>query len=503
MRQTWKGNSQDKQHSLLEQLQKQGVYIPADCGGIGRCGKCRVQFLSDAPKACEEDEEIFSPEQIADGWRLACKAFPEGEFEIVWEQSEDEMEVASDFSDGSEAASGNGRTLDAAEAATAGQKAAEPVAAVDIGTTTLAVSLVDRASCKVVDTKTSVNHQRVFGADVISRIQASMDGKKEELKASIRKDLDGLIAALGEKMDEIPVIISGNTTMEHLFLGLPCDTLGVAPYTPVDISLHEEGNFLMLPGISTYVGADIVSGIIACGMDQREEDSMLIDLGTNGEMAIGNKDRIISASTAAGPAFEGGNISCGVAGVPGAISSVDIAEDGSVQIGTIGGKDPIGLCGTGVLEVVYEMLKAEYMDETGLLDDEYVDDGFPLSDDVVFTDQDVREVQLAKSAIRAGAETLMEEYGVGYDDISALYLAGGFGQKINLQKAAGIGLLPEELLDRTKAVGNSSLAGAVMIARDETLKERFAHVADYSEEVSLTGNPTFNDLYMEYMMFEA
>ncbi|MBQ9022471.1 MAG: DUF4445 domain-containing protein [Eubacterium sp.] len=497
MRQTWKGNSQDKQHSLLEQLQKQGVYIPADCGGIGRCGKCRVQFLSGAPEADEDDANIFSPEQIADGWRLACKAFPEGDYEIAWEQSEEEMEVASDFSHGS------GDAADATEGDAAGQKAAEPVAAVDIGTTTLAVSLVDRASGKVVDTKTSVNHQRVFGADVISRIQASMDGKKEELKASIRKDLDGLITALGEKMDEIPVIISGNTTMEHLFLGLPCDTLGVAPYTPVDISLHEEDNFLILPGISTYVGADIVSGIIACGMDQGEEVCMLIDLGTNGEMAIGNKDRILSASTAAGPAFEGGNISCGVAGVPGAISSVDIAEDGSVQIGTIGGKDPIGLCGTGVLEVVYEMLKAEYMDETGLLEDDYVDDGFPLSDDVVFTDQDVREVQLAKSAIRAGAETLMEEYGVGYDDISALYLAGGFGQKINLQKAAGIGLLPEELLDRTKAVGNSSLAGAVMIAKDETLKERFAHVADYSEEVSLTGNPTFNDLYMEYMMFEA
>ena len=495
MRQTWKGNTKDKQHSLLEQLQKQGVYIPADCGGIGRCGKCRVQFLSGAPEADEDDAEIFSPEQIADGWRLACKAFPAGAYEIAWEQSEDEMEVATDFADGKEGSE--------AFSEAGAEVSNNLVAAVDIGTTTLAVSLVDRTNDKVIDTKTSVNHQRVFGADVISRIQASMDGKKDELKASIRKDLDTLIAALGEKMTEIPVIISGNTTMEHLFLGLPCDTLGVAPYTPVDISLHEEENFLMLPGISTYVGADIVSGIIACGMDQSEEVCMLIDLGTNGEMAIGNKDRILSASTAAGPAFEGGNISCGVAGVPGAISSVDIAEDGSVTIGTIGDKDPIGLCGTGVLEVVYEMLKAEYMDETGLLEDEYIDDGFPLSDDVVFTDQDVREVQLAKSAIRAGAETLMEEYGVGYDDISALYLAGGFGQKINLQKAAGIGLLPEELLVRTKAVGNSSLAGAVMIAKDETLKERFAHVADYSEEVSLTGNPTFNDLYMEYMMFEA
>lgn len=501
MRQTYRSALTEQGKNLLEQLQKQGIYIPADCGGIGRCGKCRVQFLSGAPQACEDDAEIFSPEQIADGWRLACKAFPKDAYEIAWEQSEDEMEVAAEFVNKT---AGGAAAPDVAGADSPEDIAAakEPVAAVDIGTTTLAVSLVDRASGNVIATRTSVNHQRVFGADVISRIQASMDGKKEELKASIRKDLDALITALGENMAEIPVIISGNTTMEHLFLGLPCDTLGVAPYTPVDISLHEEENFLMLPGISTYVGADIVSGIIACGIDQSEEVCMLIDLGTNGEMAIGNKDRILSASTAAGPAFEGGNISCGVAGVPGAISSVDIAEDGSVQIGTIGGKDPIGLCGTGVLEVVYEMLKAEYMDETGLLEDDYIDDGFPLSDDVVFTDQDVREVQLAKSAIRAGAETLMEEYGVSYDDISALYLAGGFGQKINLKKAAGIGLLPEELLDRTKAVGNSSLQGAVMIAKDETLKERFAHVADYSEEVSLTGNLTFNELYMEYMMFE-
>ena len=496
MKQEYKGFSESDKKSILDQLQEKDLYLSAACGGNGTCGKCRVRFLTEAPEPTEFDRDIFSDAQLAEGWRLACEAYVSGEFAITWEDSEDEMEAAADFSTGAPQ-----QESEEGEAAAEGGPA-DPVAAVDIGTTTLAVSLVDRNSKKTLGTKTSVNHQRAYGADVISRIQASVNGKKEELQESIEKDLAALISSFGEDPKTIPTIISGNTTMEHLLLGLPCDTLGVAPYTPVDISLHQEGNRLILPGISTYVGADIVSGIIACGMDQSEEICILIDLGTNGEMAIGNKDRMIVASTAAGPAFEGGNISCGVAGIPGAISAVTIAEDHSVTFDTIGGKDPIGLCGTGVLDTMYELVHAEIVDETGLMDDDYVDDGFPLSDEVSFSDQDIREVQLAKSAIRAGAETLLEEYGAGYDDVAHLYLAGGFGQKINLTKAAGIGLLPGDLIDRTVAVGNSSLAGAVMIAKDEGLKERFAHVADYAEEISLTGNPTFNDYYMEYMLFE-
>ena len=496
MKQVYQGNSTEIGKSLLTQLQEKDLYIAADCGGNGKCGKCRVCFLSEAPEPTEDDQKVFSPQQLEQGWRLACKIFLEGPYEITWEDSEDEMVAAADFSvNGSAVGSADQQEADSD---TDGQH----VAAVDIGTTTLAVSIVDRAKDKVLATKTSVNHQRAYGADVISRIQASVNGKRDDLQESIQKDLKTLIESMGEDPASILTVISGNTTMEHLLLGLPCDTLGVAPYTPVDISLHQEGNLLILPGISTYVGADIVSGIIACGMDQSDEICMLIDLGTNGEMAIGNKDRILSASTAAGPAFEGGNISCGVAGVPGAISEVTIQDDHSVSFETIGGKDPIGLCGTGVLDTMYELVKMEIVDETGLMDDDYVDDGFPLSGEVVFTDQDIREVQLAKSAIRAGAETLMQEFGIGYDDIAHLYLAGGFGQKINLEKAAGIGLLPAALIDRTQAVGNSSLAGAIMVAKDDDMCERFARVAEQSEELSLTGNPTFNDLYMEYMMFE-
>ncbi len=499
MIQKFKGCSADINRSLLDQLQDENIFIPADCGGIGRCGKCRVQFLSSAPDPSDDDREIFREDQLEAGWRLACRAFPAGEYEIAWEQAEDEMEVASDFSGGADEGVGSAGNEGDDHAA------ADPVIAVDIGTTTLAASLVDRASGKVLNTKTSVNHQRSFGADVISRIQASVNGRSDELQESIRQDLKGLISDLGYEFEKVPVIISGNTTMEHLLLGLPCDTLGVAPYTPVDISLHQEENMLILPGISTYVGADIVSGIIACGMDQSDEISLLIDLGTNGEMAVGNKDRILVASTAAGPAFEGGNISCGVAGIPGAVSSVTITKDGddvSVSYQTIGEKPPVGLCGTGVMEVTYELVKTEIVDETGMMDEDYEDDGFPVAENVTFSDQDVREVQLAKSAIRAGAETLMEEFGVEYDEVAHLYIAGGFGQKINLDKAAGIGMLPEALIDKTKAVGNSSLAGAIMLAKDEELRARFEHVADYAEETSLTGNPTFNDLYMEYMMFE-
>lgn len=484
----YKGNAGDTKQTVLEILRGEGIFLPADCGGRGTCGKCRVRFLEGAPAPTEEEQKKLTAEQLQDGVRLACRSCPEGAFTVEYELAEEEIAVET-------IASGAGKAENTP--VSAGKKKV----AIDIGTTTIAAALVDAGSGQVLDTVTCVNHQRAFGADVISRIQASNDGKKEELQQLVCTDLRNLITDLGEDPETIPVVIAGNTTMQHLLLGLSCETLGVAPFTPVDISLHEVKNQLLLPGISTYVGADIVAGIVATGMDQNEEVCLLIDMGTNGEMAIGNKDKIMVASTAAGPAFEGGNISCGVAGIPGAISRVTITG-GTAQCETIGGKEPVGLCGTGVLEVMYELLKEEIVDETGLMDDEYVDDGFPLAGDIVFTDRDIREVQLAKSAIRAGAETLIKEFGVTYDGISKLYLAGGFGQKIDLEKAAGIGILPPELIDRTEAAGNTSLQGAVMAAQDDSVRERYLRAVAVSEEVSLSESTLFNDLYVQHMFFE-
>ena len=477
--------------NLLERLRQDQVYFPAHCGGRGTCGKCKVRFISGAPEPSEDGKRFFSEEELASGWRLACRTTVSGRVHLeIPEADEDEITASVSFF-GSKAAesSSDGERTDS-----------DYVIAVDIGTTTLAAALVDRQTGKIEQTVTSVNHQRAFGTDVVSRMDASNRGKGELLRQSICQDLAALAEKLGQDPEQAAFVVSGNTTMQHLLQGLSCETLGVAPYNPVDISMHPYQNMLMMPGISTFVGADIVSGIVASGMDESEDVCLLVDLGTNGEMVIGNKEKMLSASTAAGPAFEGGNISCGVAGVPGAISEVEISG-GTPVIHTIQDAPAIGLCGTGVLETVYELLKDELIDETGLMDDEYFDDGFPLAEGIVFTSQDVREVQLAKSAVRAGIEVLLKEYGISYDGVERVYLAGGFGEKINQEKAIGIGLLPEEFDGKIIPAGNSSLAGAVMLAGKPEMAERFVRVAEFAGEIALAENPAFNDLYMDHMFF--
>lgn len=471
-----------KQHNenLLDLLRYQGGYIPAYCGGKGICGKCKVRFMKNAPEPTENEKTFFSKEELENGWRLACESEVNGKIELELSlYDEESMEVETGFY---------------------GSSVQQYDVAVDIGTTTIEASKIDKNTKKVTNTVTSVNNQRMFGADVISRIEAANNGRGEQLQGLILNDIEKLLHKLEISKEDTKVIISGNTTMEHLLQGYSCKMLGIAPYEPVDISLHEYENMTILPGISTFVGADIVSGIIATGMNQSDSISILVDVGTNGEMAIGNKDRILVASTAAGPAFEGGNIAHGMAGIKGAIDTVTI-DDGEASITIIGGGKPIGICGSGVLEVTYELLKNELIDETGLLEDEYFDAGFPLSTDVTFTGKDIREVQLAKSAIRTGIEILIKEYGITYKEIDKLYLAGGFGQHINIKKAVGIGLLPEGLKEKVVAVGNTSLAGAVLYATNSSLGVQFEAVAKTAKEISLAENRAFNDLYMEYMFF--
>ena len=257
-RYTGEGNGKT---TVLELLQKEQIFLPADCGGRGTCGKCKVQFLGGAPDPLEEEKKKLSEEQLAEGVRLACRCCPDGPFEVAFEQAEEEIAVETIQTDG--------RT---------GGSSGHHAVAIDIGTTTIAAALLDTERQQILDSRTCVNHQRAYGADVISRIQASNDGKGEELQQLVQKDLQQLITEMGEDPETVPAVIAGNTTMEHLLQGLSCETLGVAPFTPVDISLHQKDNYLILPGISTYVGADIVAGIVASGMDQSEEVCMLIDL---------------------------------------------------------------------------------------------------------------------------------------------------------------------------------------------------------------------------------
>ena len=471
----------DKNKSLLTHLQENREFLPAYCAGRGTCGKCKVQFLNNIPAYTTHDAAFFSAKELSEGWRLACQAYVKGQFTIqIEDYEEDQIQAASAFNLSADKSVSNKFT--AADTVSDSSSKSASVQHISMQPSS------EKSDSKIATAPSSSTHNEI----------SSYDSLALAVDIGTTTIASNLIDTNQKKV--LPVIISGNSTMQHLLQKLSCESLGSFPFTPVDISMHSYKNMTILPGISTYVGADIVSGIVACGIDQKEEVSLLVDLGTNGEMVIGNKDRLLVTSTAAGPAFEGGNIRYGIAGVPGAIDTVTIF-DNHPAISTISNKKPIGICGTGVIETVYELVKEKIVDNTGLIADKYFDNGYPLTENISFTNKDIREVQLAKSAIRAGIEILVTSYGIDYSQIAHLYLAGGFGQKINYTKAVGIGMLPKELNDRIISVGNSSLAGAGMLAMNSELSHRFTHIPEISEEISLANHKAFNDLYLEYMSF--
>lgn len=499
--------------SILEELIRQDKKISAVCGGTGRCGKCKMKVLSGYLPATAADQAYFSEEELKRGLRLACKAYPEEPLQIALQfKKEASFEVLTDFA-GS-----------LAEKNTCGAEVTEELGiAIDIGTTTIAVQLLDVKSGKKLATHTTVNRQRSFGADVISRIMASVNGKKEELQALVRSDLTESIREVTGKAGVQPkqikeVAIAGNTTMIHLLMGYDCKGLGEFPFTPVNVKQITDtyksilqDDFLdaavtILPGISAFVGGDIAAGLYSCDFDKKKEYSLLIDLGTNGEMALGNQDKLIVTSTAAGPAFEGGNITFGVGSINGAISGVQIKEDG-VKIRTIADCPPVGICGTGVIETVAELVEQELVDETGCLEEDYFEEGFPLAamedgTQIRFMQADIREIQLAKAAVRAGVETLFLRYGIAREEVDRVYLAGGFGFKLDHVKAIRIGMLPECFADKVETVGNSSLGGAVKFLTEKHTRERIAAICDMATEINLSADKDFCDLYMNAMYFE-
>ncbi|MDD4112323.1 MAG: ASKHA domain-containing protein, partial [Herbinix sp.] len=307
------------------------------------------------------------------------------------------------------------------------------------------------------------------------------------------------------------IVISGNTTMIHLLMGYPCDGLGSYPFTPVNLGLintftddlFDIANripVMILPGISVFVGADITAGLLANGIDREDKPCLFIDLGTNGEMAVGNRDKILVTSTAAGPAFEGGNISCGIGSVSGAICHVTF-EKGQLSYDTINAQPAVGICGTGVIELVSELLDEGIIDWTGLLMDPYFDEGYEIAG-MKFIQKDIRELQMAKSAIRAGVDILVGRFGISYEQIDKVYIAGGFGYHLDIDKAINIGLLPKALVNKARAVGNTSLSGAIDALIDSDANARMNHIVSTSEEIHLSNEEDFNDLFVKYMSFD-
>lgn len=499
--------------NLLEDMRKNEISIPAACGGTGRCGKCRIKVLEGHLEISAEDREVFSPEQLAQGWRLACRAFPE-ETLVLWMKSSRQKEIQAVTAFENSASEKH-------QAIESNLSDGSYALAIDLGTTTLAIQMVWE---KHQDTYTALNPQAQYGTDVIARIQAANDGNGTVLKNLIRAALYDGIRELQQRnhvtwRNLTAAAVAGNTTMIHLLMGFPCEELGHAPFRPCHVETLEfplrewfdeadpRTQVKIYPGISAFVGSDIVSGLCALSMGSSEQISMLIDLGTNGEMALGNKERMIAASTAAGPAFEGGNIICGTGSIPGAICSAHWTGT-SLSCETIGGQPPVGICGTGVIEITEELLRGEMIDDTGKMESPWFENGYeithtPDDETIRFYQKDVREIQLAKASIRAGIETLLKRYEILASEVAHVYVAGGFGYRLDYKKAIQIGMFPEEFENKLQAVGNSSLSGAAVLAADPQICETAKEIAQRTEEISLSEDSFFQDSYVENMFLES
>lgn len=407
-------------------------------------------------------------------------------------------------------------------------------AAIDIGTTTLAAYMLDLQTGKVLTKCSAMNPQRGFGADVISRIDYSRtDEGLKKLQNAVVNEIGTMVRKmLGEieaKDDDLRQIVCvGNTVMVHLFLGVSPENIAVSPFIPVfaqeqrcmasELGLPF-GNTVVETGpcVAGYIGADTTAAALACAMNQSAGTALLIDIGTNGEIALGNRERIVCCSAAAGPAFEGAHIRCGSGAVEGAISSVQLNDDGRVLLQTIGDAKPTSICGSGLVDAIAEMLRVGILDETGRIDEDEADEiwedrifdsptglAFALTEDksVYICQKDVREVQLAKGAIAAGIQILMKHTGVGYNQIEKLFLAGGFGNYIDVHNACAIGLLPSELEHCAVPVGNAAGSGAKQLAINTTACSMCSEMASNMEYIELSSQREFTELFSENMLFE-
>ncbi len=503
--------------TLLSLLQEHHMFISAPCSGRGNCGKCRIRLVSGSLKITPEDERLLSARELEGGIRLACSARPTENLRIRILSREKQHMTIRAISE--EPVSFSSLHQNRSEADRGYQ------IALDLGTTTLAACLYgsDASGNRKRETLTAVNCGRTFGADVMSRMDASIHGKKLQLQKLLQEDICQLFDRLCKKAnvpaDQIEgITIAANQPMVHLLLGASCQPLTHAPFETLHAGwIHRDAEQLLgtdtyscpadlLPAVSAFVGGDIVSGMLFLGMDTRRETTLFLDMGTNGEMALRHKDGIFVTSAAAGPAFEGGGISCGCASIPGAVCSVGIQKgDQLPRVQTIDDAAVQGICGSGVLELVSELRAHDIIDENGTYRlEDYRDYGYAFAKRadgtfLSFTQADVRAFQLAKAAIRAGIEILLQEAGIGAEEVTQVYLAGGFGVSMNEQAAIATGLLPNQIQRRIQSVGNTSLAGAILAGETGDIALRCSRLITESKAIVLSECPSFEPTYLKYI----
>ncbi len=561
--------------TVLEAERQAGLVPDAPCGGQGKCGKCIVQIDGESVKACqmkaERDLEVdtrirqhgcsiltegffrptpFAPdlsvcpvkmEKAAIGekksdWERLTKLVREAEGNPAKEDEkpmQPDLEIASELYDMRLAASDwyvvhtEDKILELRR-----EEGRVLFAAFDVGTTTVVGYLLDAKSGEELAVVSRMNPQAQYGADVISRADYALEHGTEALSSCIQRAVNEMLLSLAaeahaDTRDIFQVCIVGNTCMHHLFLGISPGSLVHAPYTPAfssslklkaadyGLEVHPKAELLMLPDIAGYVGADTCGCLLTVRPDLSEEMMLLVDIGTNGEMVLGNRDRLIACSTAAGPAFEGAKIECGMRGAAGAVDHVSF-KDGTWHYTTIGDVPAEGLCGSGLIDLVACLLQAGYLDENGAWTDEAASSGYlkenrfmlvspeeaGVATGVYLSRKDIGEVQLAKGAIAAGIQLLMRELSITEDQIDAVYIAGAFGSYMDPKSAGDIGIFPRSLVGKVKPIGNAAGEGAKIALVNVSERKAVETLAKNVDFIELAGSPDFQDYFVDELEFD-
>ena len=455
---------------------KAGVRIKLPCAGNGRCGKCIVEVGNERVLACQTE--------VTDGMVVTI---PDDDSGKVIAAIEHKMVEVGDITPLS-----GGYGL-----------------AVDIGTTTVAAEIIDLSDGNVVFRSADMNRQRTRGEDVLARIEYAGEGGTEELRGLVIDTINDIIGRSDLPPEEIrSAYIAGNTAMTHLFLGVDPTPIRFPPFEPVvkdavitgkesRLNINPDAKVVCMPSVSSYVGGDITSDIVDSGMDKDEELALLIDVGTNGEVAIGNADMLLCCSSSAGPAFEGSQMTSGMLASEGAIDSIRII-DGKVHYTVIGGGEPKGICGSGIIDLVAQLFLAGMLDRRGnFTESAGAKDGvFTIVGDVVITQSEISNVIMTKAAIYSASGTMVRSLGIGFEDLGKIYIAGGFGNFIDMESAITIGLFPDVDRSKYEYLGNASLAGAKFALLSKDVRERVDTVFPKMTYVDLGSDPVFYDEYM-------
>lgn len=476
-----------KGNTLLQVIRENGEEIYAPCGGNGTCGKCRVTVKNEGVvTSCQyyigKDIEIMLPEK-----REAL---------ILEKQHEYTRPVS--FIPGK-----------------AVELASYPLGvAIDIGTTTLVFYLVNMITGAIIETRTALNPQAKYGSDVISRIQFVANSPEklqllqEEIVKVINHNLDFFASNVGVENDSIvKTMVTGNNVMLHLLLGKDPTPMAFVPFTPafineqvvtgeeLSLATHHGAQIITLPSVSAYIGADIVAGLASLQPPDDIKKYLFMDIGTNGELALVTPEKIWCCATAAGPAFEGASISCGMGAVEGAINMY-----GNNKYKVIGNTRPSGICGSAIIDIVAELLKKEIINKEGVIENDFIiaDQKNTASGETIkLIQQDIREVQLAKSAIVSGIKIMLKAAGLRIEDMDALFLAGGFGNYINTENAMVMGLLPLEMKNKIIPVGNTSGTGAVLALKSEIFRDDIKKLLKKTHYIELSD---YDDFELEFAM---